>query len=175
MSHDGILYYMIIPMVPILCFNFICFIRTTSSLCCGLWSDDSENTTMTLRTKSVIKIFIITGISWCAEIFGWIAHHQTSNASNEVQELVSKITFGMDIINALEGLTLFLVLSSNHLTCNFGPGLTAMLRFISRMRDRWNKKNQRRKYNLELGTLPNSNVTNEQFEPSFKQTSFNEC
>ena len=176
MSHNGIFFYIIVPMVPILCFNLICFIRTSSSLCCGLWSDDAESTTK-LRAKSVMKIFVITGICWIAEILGWLAHHLTSDASDEVRELVSKIIFAMDLINSLQGLTLFLALVSNHLTWKFSftSSLSAVQHFIGRIRDQWTKKNQKRKYNLELDSMPNTNTTNEQFTPSFKQTSFNEC
>ena len=83
----------------------------------------------------------------------------------------------MDLINSLQGLTLFLALVSNHLTCHysFTSTLSAIQQVFSRIRDQWNKKNQKRKYNLELDSMPNTNTANEQFAPSFKQTSFNEC
>ena len=161
LSFTGVLYYIVVPMTFMQVFNLVCFIRTSVALCCGFWSKHSESTFQT-RAQSVVKIFVATGICWVAESIGLLAH---SLAPEESQTIIVKTTFILDLINTLQGLTLFLALLSNHLTFNN--------KCIDCLERRNQKRDRKRTYNLELDTLQHANRAN--VEPTFKQTSFNEC
>ena len=177
MSYHGILYYLIVPMTPVLCFNLICFIKTTIALSCGLWSAEdeeasNERTSVTLRVKSVLKIFVATGIAWVSEVVGWFLHYmaESENDQNQIQAM----TIPLDLINALQGLTLFLALMSNYswtwkcCKWNYNNPLRHLYR-------KWNNRN-RQMYNLEMDAVNHRQLSSSQGDPLssmpfFKQTS----
>ena len=60
---------------------------------------------------NVCKIFLATGISWIAESISWILFYFNNE---ENQELVLDISFPLDVINSLSGVTLFLAIALDH-------------------------------------------------------------
>ena len=185
MTYNGILYYLIVPMIPVLFVTLVCFIITSTKLCCGLWSTttaEDQPTTETLksvkiRIKSVVKIFIATGITWVAEIIGWCMHFFVAESEKDHAWIV-KVTLPLDLINALQGLTLFLALVPNYSVplpyCKFrvyNPFTSCKIQnpFTSWYR-KW-KDRKRQMYNLEMDAVDHHQT----HAPSFRQKSFNEC
>ena len=116
LGKEGTLLYLIVPSTPILLINLIFFILTIFNLCCGIWSQDEERfKNVSKMSVNVCKIFLATGISWIAESVSWILFYFNNE---ENQELVLDISFPLDVINSLSGVTLFLAIALDHKAIN---------------------------------------------------------
>lgn len=87
------------PVGILLCANMALFISTTHQLTCGLWKrDDVKSTTeKTALGKVCLKLVIVMGVTWIADVISW--HVGGPHAA----------WFFTDLINALQGVFIFLV------------------------------------------------------------------
>uniref|UniRef100_A0A336LR90 CSON011196 protein n=1 Tax=Culicoides sonorensis TaxID=179676 RepID=A0A336LR90_CULSO len=94
--------YFFAPIGILLCINLLLFAMTTRQLTCGLWKrDDVKSTTERAALGRVcMKLVIVMGITWIADVLSWAIggpHH---------------IWYVTDIINALQGVFIFIVVAS---------------------------------------------------------------
>lgn len=87
------------PIGVLLCINIMLFVSTTYQLTCGLWKrDDVKSTTeKTALGKVCLKLVVVMGVTWIADVLSWIIGGPHS------------AWFFTDLINALQGVFIFLV------------------------------------------------------------------
>ncbi|XP_063702593.1 probable G-protein coupled receptor Mth-like 1 [Culicoides brevitarsis] len=101
-GESEIFVYFFLPIGILLCINLLLFAITTRQLTCGLWKrDDVKSTTERAALGRVcMKLVIVMGITWIADVLSWAIggpHH---------------IWYVTDIINALQGVFIFIVVAS---------------------------------------------------------------
>ena len=102
LSRDGLLMFQIVPtMLPII-LNLLLVASTFWNLLFGIWSGDKD---FQLRAKSIVKIFLATGISWTAEVSSWILYHFVEEDS---KDFAMRIGLPLDLMNGLIGFNVFI-------------------------------------------------------------------
>lgn len=98
-EHLSIFAYFFGPIGLLLCANIMLFISTTHQLTCGLWKrDDVKSTTeKTALGKVCLKLVVVMGVTWIADVISWIVGGPHS------------AWFFTDMINALQGVFIFIV------------------------------------------------------------------
>lgn len=87
------------PVGILLTINIMLFVSTTHQLTCGLWKrDDVKSTTeKTALGKVCLKLVVVMGVTWIVDVISWIVGGP------------SCWWFVTDLINALQGVFIFLV------------------------------------------------------------------
>lgn len=94
--------YFYAPIGFLLFINLLLFAMTTRQLTCGLWKrDDVKSTTERAALGRVcMKLVIVMGITWIADVLSWAI-----GGSRHIWYIT-------DIINALQGVFIFIVVAS---------------------------------------------------------------
>eukprot|EP00095_Tigriopus_kingsejongensis_P008791 snap_masked-scaffold120_size336265-processed-gene-2.2 protein:Tk08791 transcript:snap_masked-scaffold120_size336265-processed-gene-2.2-mRNA-1 annotation:"centrosomal protein of 97 kda" len=105
----GMFLYFHIVTAPCLIFNLLGFVCTSWNLCCGVWSqrqgDPIIKAQQHTRMLTVTKMFFALGISWMSEVISWSL---LTLFGREAWVITASFLF--DVINALQGAILFVIL-----------------------------------------------------------------
>ncbi|KAL5291400.1 hypothetical protein ACFFRR_010666 [Megaselia abdita] len=95
----AILAYFFGPVGVLLIINILLFLSTARQLTCGLWKHDDVKSTSERAAlgKVCIKLVIVMGITWIADLVSWIVKGPQA------------IWYVTDVINALQGVFIFIV------------------------------------------------------------------
>ncbi|TRY76456.1 hypothetical protein TCAL_02020 [Tigriopus californicus] len=109
LGDQGMFLYFHIVTAPCLIFNLLGFICTSWNLCYGVWSqrqgDPLVRAQQQYRMLTVTKMFFALGISWLSEVISWTL---LTLFGRDLWVITTSFLF--DVINALQGVILFVVL-----------------------------------------------------------------
>ena len=107
---SGMFFYLHLVTAPCLVFNLLGFACTSWNLCCGVWAGSTHGdpvlrSQQRYRMLTVAKMFFAMGISWVAEVVSW-----GLVAAFGRRPWVVGASLVFDLLNAVQGVILFLVL-----------------------------------------------------------------
>ncbi|XP_063531408.1 probable G-protein coupled receptor Mth-like 1 [Cydia strobilella] len=97
-----ILVYFFGPVGVLLLVNLALFVSTTRQLTCGLWRRDEVKSTSERAALGRVcaKLVVVMGVTWGADVVSWVAGGP------------EYVWYGTDLLNALQGVLIFLVVGA---------------------------------------------------------------